>query len=98
MHDAVTETFAAHAASQGTGHALLWTLAREQVTTLVLAAVSSDQEEYLATGFRPVAFETTAQGTVPLKPDTSSAFLKIHGTLDRVDFRAEPAGAPYRRL
>ena len=91
VHDAVTETFAAHAASQGTGHALLWTLAREQVATLVLAAVSSDQEEYIATGFRPVAFETTAQGTVPLKSDTSSAFLKIHGTLDRVDFRAEPA-------
>jgi ATP-dependent helicase/nuclease subunit B len=91
VYDAVTATFAAHAASQGTGHALLWTLAREQVTTLVAAAISSDQEEYLATGFRPVAFETTAEGTVPLEPDTSSASLKIHGTLDRVDFRAEPA-------
>ena len=90
VHDAVTETFAAHAASQGTGHALLWTLAREQVTALVAAAVSSDQEEYLATGFRPVAFEAAAQGTVPLEPDASSVSLKIHGTLDRVDFRAEP--------
>lgn len=90
VHDVVTETFAAHAASQGTGHALLWTLAREQVTALVLAAISSDQEEYLATGFRPVAFEATAQGTVPLDPDASPASLKIHGTLDRVDFRAEP--------
>jgi ATP-dependent helicase/nuclease subunit B len=90
VHDAVTETFAAHAASQGTGHALLWTLAREQVTTLVLAAISSDQKEYLATGFRPVAFEAAAQGTVPLEPHASSVSLKIHGTLDRVDFRAEP--------
>jgi ATP-dependent helicase/nuclease subunit B len=90
VHDAVTETFAAHAASQGTGHVLLWTLAREQVTTLVLAAISSDQEEYLSTGFRPVSFETTAQGTVPLDPETSPVSLKIHGTLDRVDFRAEP--------
>ena len=90
VHDAVTETFAAHAASQGTGHALLWTLAREQVIRLVTAAVSSDQEEYLATGFRPVAFEATAQGTISLEHDTSPAFLKIHGTLDRVDFRAEP--------
>ena len=90
VHDAVTETFTAHAASQGTGHALLWTLAREQVTTLVAAAVSSDQEEYLATGFRPVAFEAAAQGTVPLAPDASPASMKIHGTLDRVDFRAEP--------
>ena len=90
VHDAVTETFAAHAASQGTGHDLLWTLAREQVITLVTTAVSSDQEEYLATGFRPVAFEAAAQGTISLEHDASPSSLKIHGTLDRVDFRAEP--------
>ncbi len=89
VHEAVTETFASHAATQGTGHALLWTLASEQVTELVTAAVSSDQEEYLATGFRPVAFEAAAQGVVSLKSDTLVA-LKIHGTLDRVDYRAEP--------
>jgi len=87
---AVTNTFAAHAASQGTGHALLWTLAREQVTELVKAAISSDQKEYQATGFRPVAFEAAAQGIVPLGSDASSVSLKIHGTLDRVDYRAEP--------
>jgi ATP-dependent helicase/nuclease subunit B len=90
VHEAVTDTFAAHAASQGTGHALLWTLAREQVTELVTAAVASDQAEYLATGFRPVAFEAAAQGIVPLESDASSMSLKIHGTLDRVDYRAEP--------
>src|SRR5580765_4960712 len=87
---AVTDTFAAHAASQGTGHALLWTLAREQVTELVAAAVSSDQAEYRVTGFRPVAFEAAAQGIVSLESDTSTVVLKIHGTLDRVDYRAEP--------
>ena len=65
-------------------------LAREQVTELVAAAVSSDQAEYLATGFRPVAFEAAAQGIVPLESDASSVSLKIHGTLDRVDYRAEP--------
>jgi ATP-dependent helicase/nuclease subunit B len=90
VQEAVTETFAAHAASQGTGHALLWTLAREQVAALVAAAVSSDQKEYLATGFRPVAFEAAAQGIVPLGPNSPSGSLKIHGTLDRVDYRAEP--------
>ena len=89
VHAAVTDTFAAHAASQGTGHSLLWTLAREQVTELVAAVVSSDQMEYQATGFRPVAFETAAQGIVPLGSDASSVSLKIHGTLDRVDYRAE---------
>ena len=90
VHAAVTDMFAAHAASQGTGHALLWTLAREQVTELVSAAVSSDQVEYQATGFRPVAFEATAEGIVPLESETSSVSLKIHGTVDRVDYRAEP--------
>ena len=90
VNAAVTDTFASHAASQGTGHALLWTLAREQVTELVIAAVSSDHVEYRATGFRPVAFEAAAQGTVPLESDAASVFLKIHGTLDRVDYRAEP--------
>ncbi len=90
VHVAVTDTFAAHAASQGTGHILLWMLAREQVTELVTAAVSFDQGEYQATGFRPVAFEAAAQGIVPLESDASSGSLKIHGTLDRVDYRAEP--------
>jgi ATP-dependent helicase/nuclease subunit B len=90
VHQAVTDTFAAHAASQGTGHALLWTLAREQVTELVTAAVSSDQAEYQATGFRPVAFEVAAQGIVPLESDASSVPLTLRGTLDRVDYRVEP--------
>ena len=57
---------------------------------MVAAAVSSDQAEYRATGFRPVAFEAAAQGVVPLGSDTSSGSLKIHGTLDRVDYRPEP--------
>ncbi|MGH7221135.1 MAG: PD-(D/E)XK nuclease family protein, partial [Nitrospiraceae bacterium] len=90
VHQAVIDTFAAHAASQGTGHALLWTLAREQVTELVTAAVSSDQAEYQATGFRPVAFEVAAQGIVPLESEASSVYFKLRGTLDRVDYRAEP--------
>jgi len=90
VQEAVTETFATHAASQGTGHALLWTLAREQVTELVTAAVSADHVEYLATGFRPVAFEASVQGIVPLESDSLSGSLKIHGTLDRVDYRADP--------
>ena len=90
VNEAVTDTFAAHAASRGTGHALLWTLACEQVTELVAAAVSSDQAEYHATGFRPVAFEASAQGVVLLESNASPVSLKIHGTLDRVDYRAEP--------
>jgi ATP-dependent helicase/nuclease subunit B len=90
VQEAVIETFAAHAASQGTGHALLWILACERVAELVTSAVSFDQAEYLATGFRPVAFETAAQGVVALGSDSQCASLSIHGTLDRVDYRVEP--------
>lgn len=88
--ESVADAFAAHAARQGTGHALLWTLACEQVTDLVKAAVFSDQAEHRTTGFRPVAFEVAAQGTVPLESDAPAVSLKIHGTLDRVDYRADP--------
>ncbi|MDP1767723.1 MAG: PD-(D/E)XK nuclease family protein [Nitrospirota bacterium] len=90
VQEAVLARFAAHAASQGTRHALLWTMACEQVTALVLAAVASDQAEYLATGFRPVAFEAVAQGIVQLESDGPTVSLKIHGTLDRVDYRSDP--------
>lgn len=90
VQEAVIETFAAHAASQGTGYALLWILACEQVTELVISVVSSDQVEYRSSGFRPVAFETAAQGVVTLGSDSPFLSLKIHGTLDRVDYRAEP--------
>jgi len=90
VNGAVTETFAAHAVTRGTGRALLWTLAREQVAELVAAAVSSDQAEYQATGFRPVAFEAAVQGVVPLESDASSVSLRVHGTVDRVDYRVEP--------
>jgi ATP-dependent helicase/nuclease subunit B len=90
VQKAVIETFAAHASSQGTGYALLWILAREQVTKLVISAVSSDQAEYQSSGFRPLAFETAAQGVVTLGSDSQFRSLKIHGTLDRVDYRAEP--------
>jgi ATP-dependent helicase/nuclease subunit B len=90
IQEAVTHTFTAHAANQGTGHALLWILACEQVTELVLAAASSDHAEYQATGFRPMAFESPAQGAVLLDPNSLSGSLNVHGTLDRLDYRAEP--------
>ncbi|MDH4186599.1 MAG: PD-(D/E)XK nuclease family protein, partial [Nitrospira sp.] len=90
VHEAVAEAFADHAAAQGTGHVLLWILAREQVTELVGAAISSDQAEYLTSGFRPLAFEASADGIVPLQTATSSVSLKVHGTLDRIDYRADP--------
>jgi len=92
VNGAVSEMFALHAASEGTGHALLWTLAREQVTKLAVAAVSADQAEYQETGFRPIAFEAAAEGIVPLEADSPTSCLKVHGTLDRVDYRAEPPG------
>ncbi len=90
VHQSVADAFAAHAASHGTGHALLWTLACERVTGLVLAAVLSDQAEYRASKFRPVGFEVPAQGALPLGSDAMAISLEIHGTLDRVDYRADP--------
>lgn len=90
MADSAAEAFAAHAAVSGTGHALLWTLAQEQVVALVSLAVLSDQEDYRSTGYRPRMFEVVATGQAPLADDASD--ITIHGTLDRVDVRADPPG------
>ena len=88
--DSASEVFASHAAVSGTGHALLWTLAQEQVVELVTLAALSDQEDYRTTGYRPRLFEVSAEGLVSLGGESSA--LKIHGTLDRVDVRENPPG------
>jgi ATP-dependent helicase/nuclease subunit B len=88
--DSTAEVFAGHAATSGTGHALLWTMAQEQVVALVTLAAASDQEDYRETGYRPQAFEIDAEGVVPLGAETED--LKIHGTLDRLDVRLDPPG------
>ncbi len=87
---AVAEAFAAHATTRGTGHALLWTLAMEQVIELVTAVAFADQEEYLGSGFRPHAFEQVAEGILSLGSDAAPIQLKVRGQLDRVDIRPDP--------
>jgi ATP-dependent helicase/nuclease subunit B len=88
--DSTAEVFAGHAATSGTGHALLWTMAQEQVVALVTLAADSDREDYQETGYRPKAFEIEAEGLVSLGGETAD--LKIHGTLDRLDVRLNPPG------
>jgi ATP-dependent helicase/nuclease subunit B len=88
--DSAAEVFAGHAATKGTGHALLWTLAQEQIVELVVRAATADQEDYRTTGYRPRDFETESDGLVPLGTDASA--LNIHGKPDRVDVRLNPPG------
>lgn len=88
--DAARDVFEHHAATQGTGHALLWNLAKEQIVDLVCAAVLADQEEYRESAFRPKAFEVEADGFIEL--GSNGAGLKVHGKLDRIDVRSDPPG------
>lgn len=88
--DSTAEVFAGHAATSGTGHTLLWTMAQEQVVALVALAADSDREDYRETGYRPKAFEIEAEGLVSLGGETAD--LKIRGTLDRLDVRLNPPG------
>ena len=66
-----------------TGHYLLWELAKELVTTLVIAAVEADETEQLEHPYTPVAFEADGEGTVPGIID--EGLLKIRGRIDRFD-------------
>ena len=88
--DSTAEVFADHAATSGTGHALLWTMAQEQIVALVTLVADSDRDDYRETGYRPEAFEIEAEGLVSLGGETAD--LKIHGTLDRLDVRLNPPG------
>lgn len=94
LHDTIAastrEIFARHAVTRGTGHALLWTMAQEQIIELIAGVIRADQEDYRATGFRPHAFEAEAEGVIQL--GTAVRPLKVHGKLDRIDRRADPPG------
>ncbi len=87
---AAREIFDRHAVTRGTGHALLWAMAQEQIVELVLAAARADEDDYRTTGFRPHAFEVEAEGTLSLGRNVPP--LKIHGKLDRIDLRADRQG------
>lgn len=85
------DVFAASAAGHGTGYPLLWDMAQESVAGLVAALVAQDREDCVAGGFRPVAFEVEATGSVQdLGPQLEP--MNISGRLDRVDVRQTPPG------
>ncbi len=66
-----------------TGHYLLWELAKELVTTLVIAVVKADETEQLEQPYTPVAVEADGEGTAPGIID--EGLLKIRGRIDRLD-------------
>jgi ATP-dependent helicase/nuclease subunit B len=66
-----------------TGHYLLWELAKELITALVIAAVEADEAEQAEHPYRPIAFEVDGEGSVPGIFEGGS--LKIRGRIDRLD-------------
>ena len=85
------EVFTEYAASHAIGYFLTWQLTKNTIIRLVHLVVEADQQAYLEHGFRPVAFEVVAEGSlVGLASKTDS--LKIRGRLDRVDQRHHPPG------
>jgi len=89
---AATEAaFVGYAAQHGTGYLLLWDLAQESVVELVTNLVAQDRADCLAGGFRPVAFEVDAEGSLE-EMGRQLGTLKIRGRVDRVDERRAPPG------
>lgn len=72
-------------AQHRTGHYLLWEMAKEQVVTLVTAAVDADTTAYPETLFMPIGFELDAEGSIAEVLPDPSAPLKIRGRIDRID-------------
>lgn len=67
------------------GYFLLWELAKEQVVTLVAAAIAADQEAYSDVPYQPIAFETEAAGTISVDVQGHSVAMRIRGRVDRLD-------------
>ena len=85
------DVFTEYAACHAIGYFLTWQLTKKTIIRLVHFVVEADQQAYRAHGFRPVAFEVDAEGSlVGLGSKTES--LKIRGRLDRVDQRSRPSG------
>ncbi|MCE3223184.1 MAG: uncharacterized protein K0S58_1364 [Nitrospira sp.] len=80
---AVDQACATYATTHGTGYALTWQLAKEQVARLVTITMATDREEALSSGFLPVAFEIEACGILPYGENPDS--VPIRGRWDRVD-------------
>jgi ATP-dependent helicase/nuclease subunit B len=70
-------------AQHRTGHYLLWELTKEQMMTLVQAAVKADEAEQAETPNAPIAFEVDGAGAIPGVLD--EGLLKIRGRIDRLD-------------
>jgi len=89
---AAEQVFTAYARQHGTGHALTWQLARETVTTLVRSVAEADQNDCLATGYQPIAFELEAQGRLEVPTLKELPAITVRGRLDRLDRRMQPPG------
>jgi len=75
---------AAELASQHrTGHYLLWELAKDQIVTLMTAALEAEEAEQIEHPYQPIAFEVDGEGTIPNVLD--GELLKIRGRIDRLD-------------
>jgi ATP-dependent helicase/nuclease subunit B len=73
-----------------TGHYLLWELAKDQIVTLMTAALEAEEAEQTEHPYQPIAFEVDGEGTIPNILD--GELLKIRGRIDRLD-RNRDSGA-----
>lgn len=73
-----------------TGHYLLWELAKDQIVTLMTAALEAEEAEQTEHPYQPIAFEVDGEGTIPDVLDEE--LLKIRGRIDRLD-RNRDSGA-----
>ena len=80
---AVAQACATFAATHGTGYALTWQLAQEQIQRVVALTLAYDREEAKASGFLPMEFEIDAKGALPYRAHLDP--VPIRGRWDRVD-------------
>ncbi len=75
------------------GPALLWEMQQEQIVTMLERILEQDKRE-LGNEWRPILFEESVKGEMPVKIAKGTASLSMTGQLDRVDW--SPSRRRYR--
>ncbi|MBI2359346.1 MAG: PD-(D/E)XK nuclease family protein, partial [Deltaproteobacteria bacterium] len=72
-----------------TGYPLAWQIRREEIATLLEAAVAQDLQGLSESGYHPVALECEGTARLPQSWPSPLSGLAIRGRMDRIDYRRQ---------
>ena len=89
LAEETARAFGAYEADEPVGYPVLWSVAKESLTALLLETVRSELRELNESGYVPTFFELDMKGQFGASAPAWLQRVPIHGVLDRVDIKRE---------